>query len=307
MPKKRVKLSRKVDEITQAVCEKLKDLNTDPTDDPKELRNRILKLVEVQRDLRELSLHHSQKLLSPKSASERILEYLRMFVATEIEGEEVDVVSGISEYGRRVREWEDEFGWPIRTRGTSYILEKDEPDEGKAALWQKLNEIRRSEKSARDRMLDLFLAFPGQVITTSQLRYVTDNKDMRRVRELRTQLGYRIMTKYTGRPELKPGEYILVDPEPVEEHDRKIPDKVLAAVLTRDGHRCRKAGCGWHPKDRVPGDPRQYIEVHHKTWHVERGKNEAENLVTLCNVHHREVHRSKIGPDKLGEWMRTEE
>ena len=53
-------------------------------------------------------------------------------------------------------------------------------------------------------MLALFQALPiGEPISTAQLRYVTDNKDMRRVRELRTEFGWRIMTKNTGMPQLR--------------------------------------------------------------------------------------------------------
>ncbi len=40
----------------------------------------------------------------------------------------------------------------------------------------------------------------------------------------------------------------------------------------------------------APGDPRKILELHHKKMHVEKGKNTADNLITLCNVHHDEIH-----------------
>ena len=46
----------------------------------------------------------------------RILECLRLFVGRETEAEELEILSGISEYARRVREWSVEFGW-LRAHG----------------------------------------------------------------------------------------------------------------------------------------------------------------------------------------------
>jgi hypothetical protein len=230
-----------------------------------------------------------------------------MFVGQEIEGEELEVVSGISEYARRVREWRVQFGWPItHTSGSRYILERNEPDGAKAELWRTINSIRRSDASARDKMLALFQALPiGQPISTLQLRYVTDNKDTRRVRELRTEFGWRIMTRNTGMPLLKSGLYVLVEPTPVEAHDRNIDDKTVVAVLKRDGNRCQK--CGWHPNERIAGDPRQYIELHHINWHSEGGANELDNLATLCNVDHRLVHNLKLDAAAFKRWLNTPE
>lgn len=242
-------------------------------------------LARIRRDVSDLGVKQVAELLPERSGAERILAYLRLRVGESVHGDELAVVSGIQEYARRVREWRVEFGWPIVQNKRLYTLLRSEPDHEKAALWQALNEIRRKGLSARDRMLELFLRFPRQVITTAQLRYVTNGVDMRRVRELRTEFGWRIMTRGTGAPTLKPGEYILADEEPVAEHDRHIADEVIVSVLRRDNYGCKK--CGWRPTQVIPGDPRQYIEVHHRLWHSEGGANTIDNLVTLCNVHHR--------------------
>jgi hypothetical protein len=303
MPRKRVRLERSIDEVITSMRNKLDELERPAALGKQDLRRRVGLLIELSYDLRELALHHLSGTIPAASASLRILEYLRLFAGESVDGEELDIVAGISEYPRRIREWRVEYGWPIKTYGTRYILERAEPDGEGADLWRVMNSVRQSGASARDRMLAIFKAFPGKVITTNQLRYVAGNVDMRRVRELRTELGWRINTRNTGRPELKPGEYVLVDAEQMEEHDRHIPDEVVVSVLARDGMRCQKAGCAWHPKDRVAGDPRQYIEVHHITWHSTGGSNESANLITLCNVHHKEVHREKVGPDAFREWL----
>jgi hypothetical protein len=42
-------------------------------------------------------------------------------------------------------------------------------------------------------------------------------------------------------------------------------------------------------------DPRRMLELHHVMHHVDKGENTAENLITLCNVHHDEEHRQDKG------------
>lgn len=305
MPRRRVLRERSIEGVLTSMRRKLDELENSGVASKVDLRRRIGLLVELSYDLRELALHHLSAMIPDSSASLRILEYLRLFVGESVDGEELDIVSGISEYPRRIREWRVEHGWPIKTHGTRYILERDEPEGEEAELWAVMNSIRRSPDSAGERMLALFRAFPGRVITTDQLQYVAENADMRRVRELRTEAGWRIMTRKTGRPDLKPTEYVLADPEPMEEHDRHIPHETTIGVFQRDAGRCQKADCSWHPRDRVAGDPRQYIEIHHIDWHSEGGANTGDNLITLCNVHHKELHRLRIGPATFSNWLRA--
>lgn len=302
MPRKRTVSNRPKQELETAIISKLKSLPSKPLDSRLELRRVVKENAELYHDVRDLGVFFVRELLPASSAAERILQYFQLFVGQPLEGSELEVVSGISEYARRIREWRVEFGWPIVHRKTTYTLARDTPDNEKADLWRKVNTIRRTDVAARDKMLQLFQALPiNTPVTTAQLRYVTEGKDMRRVRELRTQFGWRIMTNKTGAPQLKNGQYLLADSEPMEPHDRLIDDVTIVKVLNRDGSRCRK--CGWSPQDRIQGDPRQYIELHHRLWHSERGSNEANNLLTLCNVHHREVHTKKVGHEDVERWL----
>ena len=303
MTKKRTKLRRAGQEIVESATQRLQALNLRPPSATAKLRDRVNAFIPLLGDVKELALFQVKPLLPFDSGAERILAYLRMFVGQEIEGEELEVISGISEYARRVREWRVEFGWPITHKGSRYVLERDEPNAANAELWRTLNEIRRGEGGARDKMLALFRSLPlGTPVSTAQLRYVAHGKDMRRVRELRTEFGWRIMTRNTGMPQLKPDQYVLVDAEAMEPHDRHIDTETVIKVLLRDKNRCQK--CGWHPDDRVAGDPRQYIELHHINWHSEGGANEASNLATLCNVHHRRVHTLKLEPAAFVSWVK---
>lgn len=305
MARKRVRLKRPIEEILDSARKRLELLDSLPAADAAELTRSIDGLVALSRDLRELSLYHSQKLLPSDSASERILEYLRMHVGQLVEGEALDLVSAITENKRRVREWRVEFGLPIEKRGSGYVLTALEPDAARAERWATMNAIRRGPGGDKKKALALFQAYPEQILTTAQLKYVMKSGEMRRVRDLRLEDGWRVFTKNTGRPDLKQTQYILVDPDPIPEHDRQITDAIYSKVLKRDGHRCQKADCGWTPTERVPGDKKQYIELHHVTWHSQKGENNLSNLIALCNVHHRDLHREKIGPDQFEAWLTT--
>lgn len=100
-----------------------------------------------------------------------------------------------------------------------------------------------------------------------------------------------------GRPDIPLGSYMLEADRQAPAHDRKIPDPVRIEVLRRDAFSCRQRGCGWSRAQASPDDPRKFLELHHKVEHAQGGKNTVENLVTLCNVHHDEVHAGRIELD----------
>ena len=130
----------------------------------------------------------------------------------------------------------------------------------------------------------------GHGVTNEELRYVANDKTewARRVRELRTEFGWPVVTKTTGRPDLGIGVYVLQADRQSPEHDRQIPDDVRREVMRRDRHKCKK--CGWSHGEWNPSDPR-HLEIHHKQHHAQGGLNVEENLITLCTVCHDKVHR----------------
>ncbi len=72
----------------------------------------------------------------------------------------------------------------------------------------------------------------------------------RRVRELRTEEGYQILT-HNDRSDLKPGQYLLLDPKPVAAFERGISKETRAYVLDRNGFTCQMCGA-------VAGEPHPY-------------------------------------------------
>jgi hypothetical protein len=72
---------------------------------------------------------------------------------------------------------------------------------------------------------------------------------------------------------------------------QSIPPALRRAVLTRDRHRCCVLGC----------THATFVDVHHVQPRSEGGLNEASNLLTICSVHHRAVHRGKLLIDRDSE------
>jgi hypothetical protein len=279
------------------------------------LRAKVLALVPIFHGLRDLG-----KALIPveyaSAARDRILYYFRQYPGNIIDGDELLVVSGIQEYARRLRELRVQFGWAIVSgvtikemgedeleevpdelkamRPNEYVLLSAKKDRDAAHRWHVANAIRKERGSVRDKILKFLRSNVDRGVTNEELRYVAGDKTewARRVRELRTEHGWPIATKTTGRPELSIGVYVLQADRQSPEHDRSIPDDLRREVLRRDGYRCRS--CSWSHKEWNPSDPR-HLELHHIKHHVKGGANVKENLKTLCTVCHDKVHRKEKG------------
>jgi hypothetical protein len=277
-----------------------------------ELRPKVLALVPVFSKLRDLG-----KSLLPTditSARNRIIYYFSKYPGVVINGDEILVVSGIQDYPRRIRELRVQFGWSIASGVTmkemqeaedseipdeyknmkpdEYVLLNGEQDRDAAHRWNTANSIRRQKKSVQNKVLEFLRANIGRGITGEELRYVANNRTewARRVRELRTEHGWPIVTKTTGRPDLPVGVYVLQADRQSYEHDRDIPDEVRRAVLRRDNYTCQ--ACGWTHDLWNPSDPR-HLELHHIQHHARGGDNSEVNLQTLCNICHDVRHRDK--------------
>ncbi|WP_298867319.1 hypothetical protein [uncultured Gimesia sp.] len=249
--------------------------------------------------------------LLKSSARERIREYFEIYTNVVLDGAELRIVSGISDYPGRIRELRVEQGYRIFSGATpdidsginlksdQFLLTSKERDEDAARRWVIANRILKSGGRAKTRLLDFFKENLNRVVTTDELFYVAKGKKefARRLRELRTKDGFPIATRLTGRPDLSYGEYILLSEERVSEpHDRQIPIEVQIEVYQRDNNTCRN--CCWDMNCWIEEDPR-ILEIHDVRLQATKrtkGINEF-NLIVLCSKCHDEVHAGRLDID----------
>lgn len=139
---------------------------------------------------------------------------------------------------------------------------------------------------AKAKLRAYFLDNLGKVLTSAELQHVANGSSewARRVRELRNEEGYQILT-HNDLSELKPGEYLLQQAKPEPAFAREISKETRAVVLERNGFTCQMCGA-------VAGEPHPYDPTGRKTrlhiGHIidksKGGNDEPANLRALCSV-----------------------
>lgn len=139
--------------------------------------------------------------------------------------------------------------------------------------------------SARAKLRKHFLSHLNQILESGELRAIAGNISewARRVRELRDEEGYRILT-HNDRSDLKPGQYILIDPNPAPAFERSISKETRSLVLDRNGFTCQM--CGAAAGEPHPHDPSRTTRLHigHIVDKSHGGTDDYVNLRAICSV-----------------------
>ena len=137
---------------------------------------------------------------------------------------------------------------------------------------------------ARSKLRSYFLEHIGEVLESDVLKDVAGVSEWaRRIRELRNEEGYQILT-HNDRSDLKPGQYILIEPTPQPAFAREISKETRAYVLDRNGYTCQMCGA-------VAGEPHPYEPSRLARFHIGHiidksmgGIDDPANLKALCSV-----------------------
>ena len=223
------------EELRQSLVELLTNFAEELKKD--DLRQKVVTLVPAFHTLRDLGSSLIPK-SEASSARDRIIAYLKQYPGIIIDGDELMVVSGISEWARRVRELRVQFGWwiysgvtfkqmaqnpddaetfkamgidPSLIKPDQYVLMSTTQDLEAAYRWNVLNEIRKKKIGVKEKIIEYLRKNVGKQVTGEELSYLAGNTKewARRVRELRTEEGWPIATKNTGRDDLPVGVYVL--------------------------------------------------------------------------------------------------
>ena len=139
-------------------------------------------------------------------------------------------------------------------------------------------------QGARDKLRQYFLEHLGEVLDSGTLREIAGISEWaRRVRELRNEEGYQILTN-NDRSDLKPGQYLLESPKPQPAFARDISKEVRAYVLDRNGFTCQM--CGAVAGEQHPYDPTRKTRLHigHIIDKSMGGTDDPANLRAICSV-----------------------
>ena len=139
-------------------------------------------------------------------------------------------------------------------------------------------------QGAKAKLLQHLLANVGRVMNSQELREVGATAEWaRRLRELRNEQGYQILT-HNDRSDLKPGQYLLLDPKPIPAFERDISKELRAFVLDRNGFTCQM--CGAAAGETHPYDPSRKTRLHigHIIDKSQGGTDDAGNLRAICSV-----------------------
>ena len=144
---------------------------------------------------------------------------------------------------------------------------------------------RKIGTGSRAKLRQHFLANLGRIMNADELRPVAGNISewARRVRELRTEEGYLILT-HNDRANLKPGEYLLETEKPQPAFARAISKETRAFVLDRNGFTCQM--CGAVAGENHPYDPSRKTRLHigHVIDKSLGGSDDAANLKAICSI-----------------------
>jgi hypothetical protein len=138
---------------------------------------------------------------------------------------------------------------------------------------------------ARTRLRAHFLANIGRVMDSEELKIISGSISewARRVRELRDEEGYGILT-HNDRSDLKPGQCLIEDAKPQPAFERGISKEVRALVLDRNGFTCQMCGAAAgepHPFDRGRKTRLHIVHIVDKSL---GGGDDPSNLKAICSV-----------------------
>ena len=142
----------------------------------------------------------------------------------------------------------------------------------------------KGEKGSRAKLRAHFLANIGKVMNSDELREIAGTSEWaRRVRELRDEEGYQILTHH-DRSNLKIGEYLLETDIPQPAFSRNLSKETRSYVLDRNGFTCQMCGA-------VAGEPHPYDPTKKTRLHIGHiidksmgGTDDPSNLRAICSV-----------------------
>lgn len=142
----------------------------------------------------------------------------------------------------------------------------------------------KKRSSSKELILDYFLANVGNVVESRDIQKASGGASewARRVRELRNEEGYQILS-HKDRRDLKPGQYILETTVRLPAFRREISKETRAQVLERNGYTCQMCGAAAGDSDPLGGSRSVRLTMGHIRDKSKGGDDSPQNLRAICD------------------------
>ena len=139
------------------------------------------------------------------------------------------------------------------------------------------------QRGPKQLILEFMLANIGRVLESKELQVVSGWKAewARRVRELRDEQGYQILS-HKDRADLKPGQHLLDTAKRRPAFQRGISEETRAFVLERNGYTCQTCGLAAGDKDPFHSNRTIRLTMGHIKDKSKGGDDESSNLRAVC-------------------------
>lgn len=154
---------------------------------------------------------------------------------------------------------------------------------------------------SKQRILNFFLKNVGRVLESRDIQIASGGavEWARRVRELRNEEGYQILS-HKDRADLKPGQYLLESTKRVPVFKRGISKETRAWVLERNGYTCQMCGVAAGDPDPLGGPRSVRLTMGHIKDKSKGGDDSPQNLRAVCtNCNEGLANTSPPKPDRL--------
>lgn len=145
------------------------------------------------------------------------------------------------------------------------------------------NMTKERKKGSKQKILDFFLENIGNVIDSKEIQEASGwvAEWARRVRELRDEQGYQILS-HKDRADLNPGQYILISAKRKPAFVRGISKETRAFVLERNGFTCQSCGLAAGDTDPFHNGRTVRLTMGHIIDKSRGGSDTPSNLKAIC-------------------------
>lgn len=157
------------------------------------------------------------------------------------------------------------------------------------------------EPGSKKKILDFFLANIGNVLESKDIQAASGGavEWARRVRELRNEEGYQILS-HKDRSDLKPNQYLLETTKRIPAFSRNISKQTRAWVLERNGYTCQMCGLAAGDPDPFGGSRSVRLTMGHIVDKSLGGDDSVQNLRAVCtNCNEGLQNTAPMKPDRL--------